>query len=132
MPGMALSTRLPPAVMRMQDLEQLFTRQQREWVLWFELEAAQRDQQPGDLGVLHLDLAQRDRDQAGAAHRPAPHWLRTVCSDSCSTLFTAAHRFHATGSISAAICSSALPRNSFGSIASSSQQRSPWFLTNHS
>src|SRR5262249_35470084 len=28
----------------------------------------------------------------GGAHRSAPHWLRTVSSDSRSALFTAAHR----------------------------------------
>src|SRR5262249_21541231 len=55
----------------------------------------------------------------------------TWCSDSCSALLTAAQRAQATGSTNSRTALSTQSRKSLGSIASSSQQRSPYFPTNH-
>src|SRR5262245_16345803 len=61
----------------------------------------------------------------------APHFSRIVLSDSCSAAFTTSQRCQATGSISLTISRSTQSRRSFGSIASSSQHRSPKLERNH-
>jgi hypothetical protein len=61
-------------------------------------------------------------DQLG---HDAPHFAMIVLSDSCSALLIRSQRSHATGSINFVIAFSTQSRRSLGSIASSSQQRSP-------
>jgi hypothetical protein len=58
-------------------------------------------------------------------HAPLFQLSSTVRSDSCSALLIISRRFHATGSIRLLISRSTQSRRSFGSMASSSQQRSP-------
>src|SRR5215813_5952651 len=60
-----------------------------------------------------------------------PHFWRIPLNDSCSALLTISQRFHATGSINFLISRLTQARRSFGSIASSSQHRSPCLATNH-
>src|SRR5262249_17937098 len=55
----------------------------------------------------------------------APHFSRIVFNESCSARLTISQRFHATGSINFLISRLTQARRSFGSIASSSQQRCP-------
>jgi hypothetical protein len=53
------------------------------------------------------------------------HASKIDVSDSCSAPLTTSQRCHATGSINSMIALSTQARRSLGSIASSSQQRSP-------
>src|SRR5262249_1582716 len=75
-----------------------------------------------------------DRDHwrgGGARGHNAPHCSMVVFSDSCSAWLTISQRFHATGSINFLLSRLTQARRSFGSIASSSQHRSPCLATNH-
>src|SRR5262249_709665 len=94
-------------------------------------DVADREAQLGDVdlaktdqrvAVKRIEAATRDRE---LAHGGAPHFSRMVLSDSCSGLFTTSQRCHAVGSINLTISCSTQLRRSFGSIASSSQHRSP-------
>ena len=74
------------------------------------------------LKIPHADCELR---HGAALPRGAPHFSRMVLSDSCSALFTTSQRRQAVGSIWLTISCSTQSRRSFGSIASSSQQRLP-------